>query len=70
MTRAMEERIIELETRLSFQDDLIRQLNDVIVELRGEMAELANRLEVTEGKIKGVSELVKPQSDEEPPPHY
>ncbi len=66
----MEERIIELETRLSFQDDLIQQLNDVIVELRGDMTELARRLEATEGRLKGVAELVKPQAQEEPPPHY
>ena len=67
----MEKRIVELETRLSFQDDTIRQLNEVVVELRGEITKLAARLKVAEEKLQGVtSDLVKPRSQEDPPPHY
>ncbi len=67
----MEERIIELESRVSFQDDTIRQLNEVVIELRGQIAELAGRLETAEEKLHGVTpDLVVPQDEEDPPPHY
>ena len=67
----MEERIIELESRVSFQDDTIRQLNEVVIELRGEIAEVAARLQAAEQKLQGFApELVVPLDKEEPPPHY
>ncbi len=67
----MEERIIELESMVSWQDDTIRQLNEVVIELRGEIADIAARLKVTEGKLQEVAPaLVVPQDEESPPPHY
>ena len=67
----MEERIIELESMVSWQDDTIRQLNEVVIELRGEIADIAARLKVTEEKLQEAGPaLVVPQSEEEPPPHY
>jgi SlyX protein len=67
----MEKRIIELETRLSFQDDTILQLNEVVIELRGEVEKLAARLKVAEEKLSGLTpELVVPLEQEDPPPHY
>lgn len=69
--QAMEKRVVELESRLSFQDDMIVQLNEVVVELRGEISKLAVRLTAAEEKLHGVTaDLVKPQSEEDPPPHY
>jgi SlyX protein len=67
----MEKRIIELETRLSFQDDTILQLNEVVIELRGEVEKLAGRLKVAEEKLSGLTpEFVVPLEQEDPPPHY
>jgi SlyX protein len=67
----MEKRIIELETRLSFQDDTILQLDEVVIELRGEVEKLAARLKVAEERLHGLSpELVVPLEQEDPPPHY
>ena len=67
----MEKRIIELESRVSFQDDMVVQLNEVVIELRAEVAALAGRLKVAEEKLRSLTpELVVPQGQEEPPPHY
>ncbi|HSX71321.1 SlyX family protein [Pseudomonas subflava] len=66
----MESRIIELESRLAFQDDTIAALNDVVVEqqraierLQLQVAVLARRQEEMAGQF-GIAE------DEAPPPHY
>lgn len=66
----LESRVIELESRLAFQDDTIATLNDVVVEqqraierLQLQIAALARRQEEMAGQF-GIAE------DEAPPPHY
>ncbi|WP_373387556.1 SlyX family protein [Pseudomonas alcaligenes] len=66
----LEQRVIELETRLAFQDDTITALNDVVVgqqrvleRLQLQIAALARRQEEMAGQF-GIAE------DEAPPPHY
>lgn len=66
----LQSRVIELESRLAFQDDTIATLNDVVVEqhkaierLQLQVAVLARRQEEMAGQF-GISE------DEAPPPHY
>ncbi len=70
MSMEIEGRVVELETRLAFQDDTIQSLNDVLVEqqkridhLQMQVAGLAKRQEELTGQIE-ISE------DEAPPPHY
>lgn len=67
---SMEERVTELESRLTFQDDTIQALNDVLVaqqraleRLQVQVAALAKRQEEAGGQFE-VGE------DEAPPPHY
>lgn len=66
----LESRVIELESRLAFQDDTIATLNDVVIEqqrvierLLLQVAALARRQEEMVGQF-GIAE------DEAPPPHY
>lgn len=66
----LQSRIIELESRLAFQDDTIATLNDVVVEqqraierLQLQIAVLTRRQEEMAGHF-GIAE------DEAPPPHY
>ncbi|MDG9881699.1 hypothetical protein CSV86_018750 [Pseudomonas putida CSV86] len=66
----LEERVMELESRLAFQDDTLLALNDVIVEqqrvverLQLQMAALLKRYEEVMGQY-GAGE------EEAPPPHY
>lgn len=67
---SLEERVMELESRLAFQDDTLLALNDVLVEqqrvverLQLQMAALLKRYEEVMGQY-GAGE------EEAPPPHY
>ncbi|MFG3692735.1 SlyX family protein [Stutzerimonas stutzeri] len=66
----LEQRIIDLEARLAFQDDTIQTLNDVLVaqqrtveRLQAQLALLARRQEDMQSRMDG-------EGGEAPPPHY
>jgi len=66
----LEQRIIDLEARLAFQDDTIQTLNHVLVaqqrtleRLQAQLALLARRQEDMQSRMDG-------EGDEAPPPHY
>ena len=67
---SLEERVVDLESRLAFQDDTIQTLNDVLVaqqrsleRMQLQMAALLKRQEEMGGHPGGFEE-------EAPPPHY
>jgi len=67
---SLEERVMDLESRLAFQDDTIQALNDVLVSqqnavdrLQLQMAALLKRQEEMGGQFESFE-------DEAPPPHY
>lgn len=67
---SLEARIMELESRLAFQDDTIQALSDELVEqnrrierMQLQLTALAHRQEELNGQV-GIAE------DEAPPPHY
>ena len=66
-TDALQGRIVELETRLSFQEQAMTELSDALAELRTEAARSADLL-------RRVLEEVKLHrgdlAEEPPPPHY
>jgi len=67
----MEDKLADLETRLAFQDQEIQTLNDVIIKQQAQIDQLAAQLRLLEDKMKDMKpELVVPQSEETPPPHY
>ena len=66
----LEARVMDLESRLAFQDDTIQALNDVLVaqqnavdRLQMQMAALLKRQEEMGGQFESSEE-------EAPPPHY
>jgi len=66
----LEARVMELESRLAFQDDTIQALNDVLVSqqnavdrLQLQMAALLKRQEEMGGQFESLEQ-------EAPPPHY
>jgi SlyX protein len=65
----MEERIIELETRLAFQEDLLQKLDDVIIRQQQEIDELKTQLIRINQQLSEVGGQVDSQTDA-PPPHY
>jgi len=64
----MEDRLIELEMRISYQDKMIDDLNSVVTELRQQI----EKIEQKYGSLDEVlgSANVKDASLEETPPHY
>lgn len=71
MADDLEQRVVELETRLAFQEQVLSDLNDALTAVRLEAAagaELLKRLiedlKLTRGDGPGDSSL------EPPPPHY
>ena len=67
---SLQERVMDLESRLAFQDDTIQALNDVLVSqqnavdrLQLQIAALLKRQEEMGGQFESFE-------DEAPPPHY
>lgn len=69
----MDNRLIEIETRIAFQDDTIEQLNQIVTtqqqqidQLRKEIIAIAARISESSGADSNIAK----QSEETPPPHY
>jgi len=67
----MEERLIELETKISYQDHIIGELNDVVTRQQQQIDRLEKEMrQVREHmKVDSSSGLARPD-EETPPPHY
>ena len=65
----MNKRLIEIEKKISFQEQTIVELNKAIIDQQ-------KHIKALEAQIKGLKDqvssgdLVKKQEDETPPPHY
>jgi SlyX protein len=71
--RSLDDRVVELESRLAFQDDLVERLNEVIARQDRELERLAQRLKVLELRLAEVAEATAaagPAPGHEVPPHY
>lgn len=67
----MEDRLIELETRLAFQDDTLQALNAVVVRQQQEIDRLTRDLEALKTELRALAPaLVAGRGEETPPPHY
>ncbi|TLS66960.1 SlyX family protein [Mariprofundus erugo] len=67
----MENRIIELESRLTYQDHTISELNEVVIRQQKQIDRLEAVVEQLRAHLKqhGSSGLARPE-EEVPPPHY
>jgi len=73
MTEQIQEQLIDIETKLQFQEDTIQQLDKVIVQQHAVIEALSRRLELLEKKAQELSAPsdASPHSDhDEKPPHY
>ena len=67
----MENRLIELETRLAFQEDALQALNTVVVRQQREIAEFTRQIETLKTQLRAVATASEAdRTDETPPPHY
>lgn len=66
-----EQRLVDIETRLAFQEDTIDRLNEVIYRQQELIDRLIARCEMLGSRVKELAEKLPEDSDgEERPPHY
>jgi len=65
----MEKRLIELEKRVAFQERVIAELNEALIEQQKHIKVLEMQLKNFKEEVAS-GDLVKRQEDETPPPHY
>ncbi len=64
------EALVEIQTRLEFQDRTIAELNDVITDQQKQLDSLSRRLEMLGDNLKVLEASVETEQDDEKPPHY
>ena len=70
-TDALQGRVVELETRLTFQEHAMAELSDALAELRTEAARSADLLRRVLEEVKlHRGDLMADPAEEPPPPHY
>ena len=62
-------RIEDLETKLTFQEDTIQKLNDVIVTCQTRVDEHDVMIRMLMEQVRTAEHIINPE-DEPPPPHY
>ena len=67
----MERRIIELETKISYQEHTIQELNDVVTTQQRQIDALEREMKRIRDHLKEASgsQIARPEEDV-PPPHY
>jgi SlyX protein len=70
----MEEKLVELETKFSYQEDLLSALNEVVIRQQRQLDELLRQMSAVKEQLQEASERVPGEGGEsdqnEQPPHY
>lgn len=67
----MNDRIIELEVRVAFQDQTIQALNEAVTQQQAQLDRLTRELVRLKAQLTSqASSQVIPADQEQPPPHY
>ncbi len=67
----MENKIIDLQSKLAFQDETINELNIVITDQQNQLDQLREEIRLLSLRISNVAEsTVGSEEKEPPPPHY
>lgn len=69
--KKIEELLIQLESKIAFQDATIEELNQVVTQQQIEISRFKEALKIVTERLKSSqsSMLARPE-DETPPPHY
>ncbi|CAM3579129.1 SlyX family protein [Parendozoicomonas haliclonae] len=67
----MKDELLEVQTQLSYQDDSLQQLNDVVTRQQGEIDSLRREVDFLKDKLRElITNLREADADNVPPPHY
>ncbi len=64
------ERVVELETRLAFQEQSLQELSDIVYRQQRELEQLRDVVRAMEERLKAVEPSPLGEGAEPPPPHY
>lgn len=71
MMQELQDKIIELESRLAFQDDTIQALNKIVAQQQQQMDLFEKHLQHIGKQLRDLKPSdIGPESEEVPPPHY
>lgn len=71
MNANAETRLVELETRLAFQEHTLQSLNDVVTRQQQQIETLVREVNALKDRLRAAApSSVGPLEDEKPPPHY
>lgn len=63
--------IVEIETRLAFQEHTLQSLNDVVTRQQQQIETLVREIQALKDRLRAAAPSpVGPIEDEKPPPHY
>lgn len=63
-------RIVELESRLAFQDDAIQALNEIVIGQQRLLEQLRIQFVALASRQRELQSSLEDTGDEPPPPHY
>jgi SlyX protein len=66
----MQNEIIELETKIAFQEDMIQALNSTLAEQQQELLELKRDIEELQTQLRNIAPSLSSATIDETPPHY
>ena len=65
-----DDHLVKIETKLSYQEDLLDQLNSIIIKQQKEIDSLKRELLLLQEKITTINESTESTNMDERPPHY
>lgn len=65
----MQDKLIELQSKLSFQELSISELNDALISQQQQIDRLRLQLQILQERLEGLEET-EPLEQQEKPPHY
>ena len=66
-----EERIIELEIKLAYQEDVVHILNEIVTEQQKQIQRLETSFTLLHQRQQSLADSISTnQDDNQPPPHY
>ena len=65
-----DDHLVKIETKLSYQEDLLDQLNSIIIKQQKEIDSLKRELLLLQEKITTINESTENTNMDERPPHY
>ncbi len=70
MSEQLENRVMDLEIRLTYQESILQELNEVVVKQQDQIDLLLAELTRQKEQLDNGAEFVRPNAEETPPPHY